>query len=171
MKRTSMLLLLALAGCAGPTARLESLARQRLELAPQVAWTKYTRNIAIHDPAREISALHEMTTRGSALGVPPETTRRFFVAQMEASRRLQQEWILAWRNGYAEPFGPARSIENDLRPRIDAIGARQIQALARGARPPTPGQLADFGARFLPKNSLSTPAHSSPSTPAVTSHR
>lgn len=171
MRRTSLFLLLALAGCAGPTARLESLACQRLELAPQVAWTKYTQNMAIHDPAREASALHEMTRRGSALGVPPETTRHFFMAQMEASRRLQREWILAWRKGHVASLGPARSLENDLRPRIDAIGARQIRALAHGARPPTSDQLVDLGARFLPKNSLSTPAHSSPSTPAVTSHR
>ena len=171
MKRTALLLLLAVTGCAGPNGRLESLARQRIELAPQVAWTKFSRGIPVYDPAREAAALHHVMTLGASRGIPQETTRRFFAAQMEVSRRVQWEWIHAWHKGRAEPFGPVRSLENDLRPRIDAIGAQQIEALARGAQPLTLDQLSDLSARFLPKNSLSTPPHSSPSTPAVTSHR
>ena len=160
-----------LVGCTTPSGELASLAEQRLELAPQVAWTKYSRDIPVYDAARETSALQSAMAQGQQRGVAPETTRRFFAAEMEASRRIQWEWIHAWRKGRAEPFGTVRDLHGDLRPRMDAIGAEQIDALARGAQPLTIDQLSVLGARFLPKNSLSTPAHSAPSTPAVTSQR
>ena len=165
-------LALVVTGCAGPSGQLASLARERLELAPQVAWTKYSQNLPVYDPARETAALRSTMAQGEARGVPQETTRRFFAAQMEASRRIQWQWIEGWRkNLVPRPDGAARSLNGDLRPRIDAIGAQQVEALARGARPLTLDQISLLGARFWPKNALSTAAHSSPSTPAVTSQR
>jgi len=160
------------AGCAGPSGQLQSLARQRLELAPQIAWTKYSRDIPVYDAERETSALQGVMAQGAARGIPTETTRRFFAAQMEASRRIQWQWIEGWRkNLVPRPAEAPRSLEGDLRPRIDAIGTEQIGALARGAHPLTLDQISVLGARFWPKNALSTAAQSSPSTPAVTSQR
>lgn len=165
-------LALILAGCAGSGGQLESLARQRLELAPQIAWTKYSQDLPVYDSARETASLQAVMAKGAARGVPTETTRRFFAAQMEASRRIQWEWIHSWRKNLApRPTGAPRNLETDLRPQVDAIGARQIEALARGADPLTLDQLSVLGARFWPKNALSTAAHSSASTPAVTSQR
>jgi chorismate mutase-like protein len=171
MKHWAVPLVFALAGCTGPSGQLQSLARERLELAPQIAWTKYSRGIPVYDPARETAALQSAMAQGAARGVPPETTRRFFAAQMEASRRIQWQWIEGWRKNLTPPLGAVRSLDGDLRSRIDAIGAEQVDALARGARPLTLDQISVLGARFWPKNSLSTAAHSSPSTPAVTSQR
>lgn len=171
-KRVVPLLAVILAGCAGPGGRLTSLARQRLELAPQIAWTKYTQDLPVYDAERETAALQSVMAQGAARGVPTETTRRFFAAQMEASRRIQWQWIEGWRkNLVPRPVGTVRSLDGDLRPRIDAISAQQVDALARGARPLTLDQISVLGARFWPKNALSTAAHSSPSTPAVTSQR
>ena len=165
-------LALLLAGCAGPSGQLESLARQRLELAPQIAWAKYSQDLPVYDPARETAALQSVMAQGAARGVPAEATRRFFAAQMEASRRIQWEWIHSWRKNLApRPAEAAPSLDTNLRPRIDAIGAQQVDALARGARPLTLDQISVLGARFWPKNALSTAAHSAPSTPAVTSQR
>ncbi|MFM8460193.1 MAG: gamma subclass chorismate mutase AroQ [Chthoniobacterales bacterium] len=147
------LLAIVLAGCAGPGGQLTSLARQRLELAPQIAWTKYSQDLPVYDAERETAALQSVMAQGAARGVPPETTRRFFAAQMEASRRIQWEWIHSWRKNLApRPSGAARSLDGDLRPRVDAIGAQQVEALARGAQPPSIAQLSEIGARFLPKN-------------------
>jgi hypothetical protein len=39
-----------------------------------------------------------------------------------------------------------------VRPQIDEINSRQLNALARGAQPLTVNQLSAIGARFLPKN-------------------
>jgi chorismate mutase len=170
--RTAIVPVLAvLAGCAGPQGELASLAERRLALSPDIAWYKHSNDVPVYDPVRETSVLQTVMAAGQQQGLNPDTVRRFFAAEMEASRRIQWEWIHAWRKGRAEPFGTVRDLHGDLRPRMDAIGAEQIDALARGAQPLTIDQLSVLGARFLPKNSLSTPAHSAPSTPAVTSQR
>lgn len=141
------------AACTSPEGRLLSLARERLALAPEVAWYKHSRNLPVYDAQRETAQLQAMIAEGAAAGVPPETTRRFFAAEMEASRRVQWEWIHAWRKNLAPlPDGPPPDLASHLRPQIDEINSRQIEALASGARPTTINQLSEIGARFLPKN-------------------
>lgn len=144
---------LLLAGCGGPQGQLASLAAGRLALAPQIAWYKHSRGLPVYDPGRESSTLRTVMNEGERQGVDPETVRRFFAAEMEASRRIQWTWIEVWRKGLApEPESAAPDLAAQLRPQIDEINARQIRALARGARPLTADQLSAIGARFLPKN-------------------
>lgn len=143
---------LVAAGCTTPDGDLASLARQRLALAPDVAWTKHSRGLPVYDPARETTVLMSAMEQGRQHGIPEDTTRRFFAAEMEASRRLQWEWIHAWRKGYPQPAGAPRDLAGDLRPRFDDIQRRQIMALARGAKPLTIAQLTEESERFLPKN-------------------
>jgi chorismate mutase-like protein len=163
---------LVLAGCTTPDGQLASMAEERLALAPDVAWYKHQRDLPVYDPARETAQLQTVVAAGQAAGLPADTVRRFFAAEMEASRRIQWEWIHAWRKDLAPaPEGPVRDLATDLRPQIDEINRRQIEALRRGAQPLTIAQLTALGARFLPKNSLSTPAQSAPSTPPVTAQR
>lgn len=172
MRKHILPLALLLSGCATPNGQLLSLTRERLELVPQIAWTKFSQDIPVYDPVRETTALQSAMAQGTARGVPAETTRRFFAAQMEVARRVQWQWIEGWRkNLVPRPAGPVRSLEDDLRPLMDAISVQQVEALARGARPLTLDQISVLSARFWPKNSLSTAAHSSPSTPAVTPQR
>lgn len=145
--------LLFLAGCAGPQGQLTSLATERLALAPDIAWYKYTRDIAVYNPERETATLRTVMTAGQQHGLDPDNVRRFFAAEMEASRRIQWAWIEAWRKNLApEPDRPARDLGASVRPQIDEINARQLRALARGAQPLTVAQLSAIGARFLPKN-------------------
>lgn len=174
LRKTGFLLgaTLLLAGCASPDSQLASMAKERLSLAPDVAWYKHQRDIPVCDPARETAQLQTVVAAGQAAGLQPEMVRRFFAGEMEASRRIQWEWIHAWRKNLAPPpDGPVRDLATDLRPRIDDINRRQIEALRRGARPLSIAQLSEMGARFLPKNSLSTAAQSAPSTPPVTAQR
>lgn len=160
-----------LAGCAAPDGQLAQLARKRLALAPEVAWSKYSRNMDVYDPVRESIVLEHAVSAARGAGLDEEPTRRFFSAQMEASRRIQWEWFHAWRKDYPTPGGRALDLTLELRPRLDEITRRQILALARGARPLSLAQLTLESERFLPKNALSNPAASSASTPGVTSQR
>lgn len=171
MRRAAIAAALVLAGCASPSGELESLARQRLALAPEVAWFKHSRGLPIYDPVRENTLLETVIAEGRAAGLDRETVRRFFSYEMEASRRIQWEWVHAWEKGLAPPGKPPRDLPADLRPRIDAINSAQIRALADGAPPMGLGQLSALGARFLPKKSLSSAAASAPSTPPVTVQR
>jgi len=142
-----------LAGCAGPQGELASLAEKRLALSPDIAWYKHSKNLPVYDPERETAVLQTVMAAGQQQGLNPDTVRRFFAAEMEASRRIQWEWIEGWRkNRIAAPDRPALDLGSYVRPQIDEINARQIRALARGAQPLSIAQLSEIGARFLPKN-------------------
>jgi chorismate mutase len=142
-----------LAGCAGPQGQLASLAAERLSLAPDIAWYKHSRNEPVYDPARETAVLQTVMAAGKQQGLNPDTVRRFFANEMEASRRIQWAWIDAWRKNRAvPPARPAHDLGAYVRPQIDDINQRQIRALARGAQPLSIAQLSEIGARFLPKN-------------------
>ena len=155
MKPTFLLTLAAalLAGCAGPQGELVSLAEKRLAMSPDIAWYKHSNEVPVYDPVRETAVLQTVMAAGQQQGLNPDTVRRFFAAEMEASRRIQWEWIEAWRkNLVAPPSQPAKDLGAYMRPQIDEINARQISALARGAQPLSVDQLSVIGSRFLPKN-------------------
>jgi chorismate mutase len=142
-----------LAGCAGPQGQLTSLAEQRLALAPDIAWYKHSRNVPVYDPVRETAVLQTVIAAGQQQRLNPDTVRRFFANEMEASRRIQWAWIEAWRkNRVAPPSNPAQDLGAYIRPQIDDINQRQIRAMTRGAQPLSIAQLSEIGARFLPKN-------------------
>ena len=142
-----------LAGCAGPQAELASLAERRLALSPDIAWYKHSKDVPVYDPVRETAVLRTVMAAGQQQGLNPDTVRRFFAAEMEASRRIQWAWIEAWRkNLVPPPQRPAPDLGAYIRPQIDDINQRQIRALARGAQPLSVAQLSEIGARFLPKN-------------------
>jgi chorismate mutase len=154
MKKLTILLLgTVLAGCAGPQGQLTSLAEQRLSLAPDIAWYKHSNDVPVYDPARETAVLQTVMAAGQQQGLNPDTVRRFFANEMEASRRIQWAWIEGWRkNRIAPPERPAQDLGAYVRPQIDDINQRQIRALARGAQPLSIDQLSEIGARFMPKN-------------------
>ena len=142
-----------LAGCAGPQGQLASLAEQRLALAPDIAWYKHSRNVPVYDPQRETAMLQTVMAAGQQQGLNPDTVRRFFANEMEASRRIQWAWIEAWRKNRAPaPTSPAQDLGSYISPQIDDINQRQIRAMTRGAQPLSIAQLSEIGARFLPKN-------------------
>ena len=152
-KTLPVLAMALLAGCASPQGDLTKLAEQRLSMSRDIAWAKHSANLPVYDPQRETTVLQTMMAAGQQQGLPPDTVRRFFAAEMEASRRVQWAWIEAWRKNRAPaPTGVARDLGAYWRPQIDSINQRQIRALARGARPLTVDQLSALGARFLPKN-------------------
>jgi len=145
--------LVLLAGCAGPQGQLTSLAEQRLALSPDIAWYKHSRNVPVYDPVRETAVLQTVMAAGQQQGLNPDTVRRFFAAEMEASRRIQWVWIEGWRKNRIPPLDrPVMDLGSYVRPQIDEINARQIRAMARGAQPLNVAQLSEIGARFLPKN-------------------
>ncbi len=154
MKRLALVPALALlAGCAGPQGELASLAEKRLALSPDIAWYKHSKDVPVYDPVRETAVLQTVMAAGQQQGLNPDTVRRFFAAEMEASRRIQWAWIEGWRkNRVPVPQRPAQDLGAYIRPQIDDINSRQIRALARGAQPLSVDQLSAIGARFLPKN-------------------
>lgn len=109
---------------------LLALIGQRLALSGEVAEAKWFSGGPVLVPAREAEILAQMVGRASALGLPAAFVRRFFAAQMEAGRMLQQELHARWRReGYSGSAHP-RDLARDLRPRLDQVNSALLAGLA-----------------------------------------
>lgn len=115
---------------AATAAELPALIEARLQLAREVAWSKFHSGAPVHDPQREAELLDALQRQGEALGLPPARVRRFFEAQIAASRAVQTTQLAAWHAGAPRPAHPPLDLRTDLRPRLDRLTARLLQALA-----------------------------------------
>lgn len=103
----------------------------RLQLAIEVARAKWNSGAPIADPAREQALLQAMRERGAALGVPGARVERFFQAQIDAARLLQESLFAQWRRERRGRFAGTLDLVQDIRPRIDAVNGRMLELLAQ----------------------------------------
>ncbi len=136
---------LALAGCrhpgdtlsAGHSSSLPSLIVERLSLAREVAWAKFHSGAPLPAAARAAALLEDFVKMAAGRGVDTVYARRFFTAQLEASRAAQAELLAAWRADAApRPDHPPHDLRAYLRPRLDEVTARLARMLPTGAPPP-----------------------------------
>jgi chorismate mutase len=109
--------------------RLLRLMRQRLALMHDVARWKWNAGQPITDPKRERELLQGVVGRGRGKGLDPDLVRRFFEAQMEAARLVQQADFEHWKANKQGPFPDTRSLAA-LRQRIDQLNGELLDALA-----------------------------------------
>lgn len=101
---------------------------QRLALMPAVAAWKFERSQPVVDAARERAVLDATVERARALGIEPASARELFALQIELARQIQKHRIDEWRSGRATaPAAP--DLDRELRPALDAIGARLLQGI------------------------------------------
>ncbi len=115
---------------AATAADLPLLIEARLQLAREVAWSKFHSGAPVHDPEREAELLDALQVQGQALGLPPARVRRFFEAQIAASRAVQTAQLAVWQAGAPRPAHPPPDLRTELRPRLDRVTARLLEALA-----------------------------------------
>lgn len=159
------------AATAAPVAALLARLDERLSLMPEVARAKRRLGRPVEDRAREervIAAALE-TVRGEAArrGVDPldvDAVRRLYVAQIEAAKQIQRDWLAE----HPAPGDPARAeatpgdpdreraeaaarLEGVLRPALLFLGERiatvLVEAAAEGAAAPDPARVAEALAR------------------------
>jgi acetolactate decarboxylase len=109
--------------------RLLRLMRQRLALMQEVARCKWNACLPVTDAAREHELLHSVVERGLGKGLDPDLVRFFFVAQMEAARRVQQADFERWNASNQKPFADTKGLAV-LRQRIDQLNSELIDAPA-----------------------------------------
>jgi chorismate mutase len=109
---------------------LLSLVRQRLDLMGDVARWKWTHKAAVNDPAREAAFLNQMADAGAGHGLDRAATTRFFAAQIEAAKVLQQADFDRWAAEGRGPFPDAPDLKQTLRPAIDRVSRELLAALA-----------------------------------------
>ncbi len=106
---------------------LLDLMQARLDLAPEVARTKWNQHAPLEDPAREEQILAQLPV---IAGLDPELARSFFKAQMEASKTVQRQLYQQWQQLNQPPFPSARPL-SELRPGLDRLTRPLLEALAQ----------------------------------------
>lgn len=104
--------------------------QRRLMLMNDVAGWKWNHRQEIVDAVREHESLGRLRERGKELGIDPKVVDRFFQAQFEAAKLLQQDRIADWQKHNALAF-VAGDLNKDLRPQIDKINNELLENLAR----------------------------------------
>jgi serine protease Do len=110
--------------------RVLKLMQERLALMKDVAGAKWLAKLPIDDPQREAELTDRLVEKGLEMGLRAETVRGFIVAQMSASRQVQQSLFDTWRKSSAE-IKAAADLHKDLRPRIDRVSFDLLSALAK----------------------------------------
>lgn len=130
--------------------RLIRMMERRLALMHDVARWKWANGKAIGDPAREAQVLDAVAERGRGRGLDPEFVRRFFAAQMEASKLIQQADFDRWRAGRdgPPPGGPDLAAS---RARIDGLDDAILDALATAGPHPLDGRVHSGSLRLAEK--------------------
>ncbi|MEM9314647.1 MAG: gamma subclass chorismate mutase AroQ, partial [Pseudomonadota bacterium] len=129
---TSGLLLLlalwALPAFAYAENELTSLLNERLSHMRAVAAYKWIHHRPIEDREREARVLDAAELAGLRHRLRRESTRAFFVAQIEAAKDIQRYWFDRWAVGGAPTSAPDLSAE--LRPELLRLGDAIVGALA-----------------------------------------
>ena len=132
---------------------LPGLIAERLVLAREVAWAKFHSGAPVHDPVREAAILADLVAQGRERGLDPVRVEAFFTAQIAASREVQTELLAGWlamsrKQAPPRPAHPPLDLRADIRPRLDALTPRLLDALVLLSATPTHG-LADATAATL----------------------
>lgn len=101
---------------------------RRLALMHDVARWKWNAGQPVLDAQRERDLLDKVVDRGRAKGLDPDLVRRFFAAQMEAARLIQQADIDRWSTEKQKPFANVTDL-GELRTQIDQLNGQLIDAL------------------------------------------
>ena len=111
---------------------LVALSAARLDLARQVALTKWDSRQPVADPPgdpREQEVVAAAAQEAGARGLPGELVIAFFTDQIEASKLVQFALMARWRREGRGPAGPRADLRNELRPALDRLRPRFIDEL------------------------------------------
>ncbi|MDR3481733.1 MAG: gamma subclass chorismate mutase AroQ [Burkholderiaceae bacterium] len=102
---------------------------QRLAVAPLVARAKWNSGAPIDDPAREKAILDAVSQQATEAGVDAAFARKFFQAQFDAGKLIQQDLHAQWRLAKQPPFADVPDLGRDVRPVLDRLTPQIIAAL------------------------------------------
>ena len=105
---------------------------QRLQLMKAVAHYKFERRLPIEDLARETIVIEQAVNQGRRQGLKPETTARFFRAQIQAAKQIQNYWFEQWQ--MQPPVLPAPRLI-DTRAALLRLGDRIVANLNQAIAP------------------------------------
>jgi chorismate mutase len=110
--------------------RLLGLVKERLEVAPEVARTKWNTKAPIEDLPREQQIIDGVAKRATEYGLGPQAAGAFFKGQIEASKVVQRALHAEWTAGRQPPFAKVADLGKDIRPVLDRLTPAMMRALA-----------------------------------------
>ncbi|MEU2720043.1 chorismate mutase [Streptomyces smyrnaeus] len=154
---------LAFGSPAGPTAAVEhphlatgpdlvaDVSAERLALADVVAAAKYGTGKPIDDPVRERAVLEDVAKQSAEHGLGARWAEAVFRDQMAAGKRVQRGLHARWAAHPAERPTEQPDLATQVRPALDRLTSRLLNALAAAApardHPSCAAQLATRGTR------------------------
>jgi chorismate mutase len=136
--------------------RLLVLIKERLDVAPEVARTKWNTRAPIEDLPREKQIIDGVAQAAPEYGLDPQVAAAFFTAQIEASEVVQNALHAEWTARKQPPFATVADLGKDIRPVLDRLTPAMMQALARALpalEQPGGRQLLEAQARAILANS------------------
>lgn len=121
---------LGVSGDSSPSSpSLAALLHQRLSLMDEVAAHKWRHKQPVEDLVREKVVIEQATEDALAHGLVPASSRRLFIAQMEASKEIQRYWFARWQEGAVLPE-TVPDLDRDIRPELLRLGSAIVAAAA-----------------------------------------
>ncbi|MCT0224242.1 gamma subclass chorismate mutase AroQ [Synechococcus sp. CS-1328] len=127
--------------------RLLLLIRDRLEVAPEVARTKWNTKAPIEDLPREKLIIYKVIKGATNDGLEPKLAEIFLTGQIEASKIVQKELHAEWAAKRQPPFPSVADLGRDIRPVLDRLTPAMMRQLAQALpilRRPGGRQLLDL---------------------------
>jgi len=110
--------------------RLLGMIKERLDVAPEVARTKWNSKAPIEDLPREKQIIAGVEKGATGYGLNPKVAGAFFTGQIEASKVIQKAWHAKWASGNHPPFEKVADLGKDIRPVLDRLTPAMMRALA-----------------------------------------
>ncbi|CRM64123.1 MULTISPECIES: chorismate mutase [unclassified Pseudomonas] len=119
------------ASAAPPTLEplLNSIA-ERLEIADQVALSKWDSKKTVEDKKREQEVIASVVAQAPSYKLDPATAEQFFSAQIEANKLVQYTHLSDWQFQGKAPDDPRPDLVKQIRPQLDELQKRLLQQLA-----------------------------------------
>lgn len=94
---------------------------QRLEIANDVALSKWYSGKPVQDSERERQVILNAQAQAAAFKLTPDQVEAFMSAQMEANKQVQYARIEQWRTSGQVPATPDVTLTTGIRARLDAL--------------------------------------------------
>lgn len=120
-------------GVSKPPAELSPLLssiEQRLNIADQVALSKWDSKKAIEDRTREREVIAGAVVLAPNYSLEPAFVEQFFAAQIEANKLVQYGHLNEWRMAGKAPDSPRPDLVGQIRPQLDGLQKTLLDQLA-----------------------------------------
>jgi chorismate mutase len=103
---------------------------QRLNVADQVALSKWDSHKAVEDRAREREVIAGAVLKAAEYKLEPAFVEQFFAAQIEANKLVQYGLLNDWRVAGKAPDSPRPDLVGQIRPQLDKLQSTLMEQLA-----------------------------------------